>query len=410
MRKLARRIVTLSLAGAAFPTLVAVALLERIRTVSRRRMAPRPRLIWGPTPLIQIKYWSEAMRRRGYQSVSCVPTVYPAFTRDDFDVHRDEFLGSGRLAERVRDYAVFVWTLRHGDVFLRFYDGGYLRDTPLQWWEAPLLRLAGKKLIVSSYGADIAVPGYLGDIEEVTFADYPALRAQGSLTARWVRHSLRWADVRIRTITVGFLPAYDVAWLTQLGIDTDLWRPNGEDSGSDGRNTDVVVLHAPNHRRINGTHHLQEAVSRLLDEGLKIDLRILEGRPNEEIRAAMHAADIVADQFLDPGYGMFPIEAMAVGKPMLKRMSPIPEELRTEVLRACPLVDANPDNLQDQLRRLVTDPVLRRELGHAGRDFVIHNHSHEAVGRDWEVVIEHAWRGAPLPDRLKPQKTRRPQL
>ncbi len=119
------------------------------------------------------------------------------------------------------------------------------------------------------------------------------------------------------------------------------------------------------------------------------------------MRAQLQTADIVADQFLDPGYGLFQIEAMAVGKPMLTRMSPIPEEFRSESLRSCPLVDANPENLEEQLRRLVTDPQLRRELGEAGREWVVRFHSDEAVARDWAPVIEHAWRGAPLPAHLK---------
>jgi Glycosyl transferases group 1 len=405
VRKLPGRVVALVVPGVALLVLGALALLQRLRTAWRRRRGENPRLIWGPTPMISIKYWSEAMRQRGYQSLSCVPVVYPAYSRDDFDALRDEFLGNGRLSAVLRDYAVFAWALRNGDVFLRFYDGGYLRGTPLQWLEALLIRLAGKKLIVSPYGSDILVPGHLGEMEEVTFADYPYLRESGELTARWVRHSLKWANVSIRNITVGYLPTYDVVWLTQLGIDTDLWRPDGHDSGSDGRSEQVVVLHPPNHRRINGTHHLEHAVSKLRDEGLRIDLRILERRPNDEIRTAMQAADIVADQFLDPGYGMTPIEAMAVGKPMLTRMSPIPEELRTESLRTCPLVDANPENLQEQLRRLITNPQLRHDLGESGREFAVKNHSHEAVGRDWELVIDHAWRGAPLPARLKPPNT-----
>jgi glycosyltransferase involved in cell wall biosynthesis len=301
---------------------------------------------------------------------------------------------------------MFAWAMTHGDVFPLYFDGGYLRGSPLDWHEFRLLRLAGKKLVFSPYGGDIAVPEYLGPMKEVTLADYPQLVELAPLTRRRVDHALEWADVTVRNITIGYLPAYDVVWLTQLAIDADLWRPDGQDSGSDGRSGPVVVISAPNHRRINGTEHLEHAVSALREEGLQIDLRILEGLPNEEIRRAMQAADLVADQFLDPGYGMFPIEAMAVGRPMLTRMSPIPEELWTEALRSCPLVDTNPENLRDELRRLVTDPQLRRELGGAGRQFVLENHSHEAVGRDWALVIEHAWRGTPLPDRLKPPKTR----
>jgi Glycosyl transferases group 1 len=387
----------------AFCYFVLIALVERIRTAWRRRRGGRPRLLWGPYALINNKYWSEAMEARGYESHTCIIVDSAITTREDWDACRDDFLG-GRFSPWLRSYAMFAWAMRHADVFLFYFNGGYLIGTPLEWQEFRLLRLAGKKLVFSTFGGDIAVPDYLGEMKEAMLADYPQLVEQAPLIRRRVLHSLKWADATINGGDIGYLPAYDVVWLTQLGIDTDLWRPDGDDSGSDGSSRPVVVLHAPNHRQVNGTHHLEEAVKQLRNEGLKVDLRILEGRPNEEIRLAMHAADIAADQFLDPGYGLFPIEAMAVGKPMLTRMSPIPEELYTESLRRCPLVDTNPDNLPDQLRRLVTDPHLRRELGEAGREFVLNHHSYAAVGRDWGLVIEHAWRGAPLPDRLKPPR------
>jgi glycosyltransferase involved in cell wall biosynthesis len=384
---------------------IGLALVERPRTAWRRRRGAKPRLLWGPSAILNNKHWSEAMRAIGYESLTCIDVDSTITTRKDWDAFRDEFLG-GRFSVRLRTYAMFAWAMRHADVFLFYFDGGYLRSTPLAWREYSLLRLAGKKLVFSPFGSDIAVPEYLGRMREPTLAQYPQMVELAPLLKRRVDHSLEWADVAIKNITIGYLPAYDVVWLTQLAIDTDVWKPDGGDSGSDGRSEPVVVLSAPNHRRINGTHHLEQAVGQLRDEGLKIDLRILERRPNVEIREALHAADIVADQFLDPGYGLFPIETMAAGKPMLTRMSPIPEVLWTEALRACPLVDTNPENLRDQLRRLVSDPQLRRDLGAAGREFAVKYHSHGAVAREWEAVIDHAWRGAPLPARLKPPSTR----
>jgi glycosyltransferase involved in cell wall biosynthesis len=393
----------------AFCFLVSVALIARPRTAWRRRRGAKPRLLWGPSAVLNNKYWSEAMRELGYESRTCIDVDSTITTRADWDAFRDDFLG-GRFSVRVRSYAMFAWAIRHADVFLMYFDLGYLRSTPFDWREFRLLKLAGKKLIFTPFGADIAVPEHLGRMREPTVAQYPELVEQAPLLKRRVLHSLRWRDVAVRpNVTIGFLPEYDVVWLTALAIDTDQWRPAGEDSGSDGRGEPVVVVSAPNHRSINGTRHLEEAVSRLRDEGLEIDLRILEGRPNEEIRAELQAADIVADQFLDPGYGLFPLEAMAVGKPMLTRMSPIPAELHTEALLSCPLVDTNPENLQEQLRRLITNPELRRELGQAGREWVVKYHSHQAVGKEWELIIERAWRGAPLPARLRPPSAPEPQ-
>lgn len=382
--------------------LVSVALLARAETTWRRLRRARPRLIWGPSAIINIKYWSAAMRARGYESRTCIDTPATISKRGDFDAYRDQFLGGGPYSERLRSFAMFAWTLRHGDVFIQYFDGGFLRGTEYDWWECGLLRLAGKRLVASPYGGDIAVPGYLGHVEDQVFEDYPHLRDYAPTIRRRVLHTLRWADVSIRNYQAGFQPSYNVVWPTQLGIDTDLWSDAPEYSAADGTTEAVVVIHAPNHRAIKGTAHLERAVRELRAEGLKVDLQILEGRPNDEILAAIRACDIVADQFLDPGYGLFSIESMAAGKPVLCRMSPIADELRTESLTECPIVDTDPENLGENIRRLAEDPALRVELGQASRDFAIRYHSLDALGRDWQAVVEHAWRGAPLPERLAP--------
>lgn len=368
----------------------------------RRRRGRRPRLVWGPTPIISLKYWSGSMRARGYESLTCVSQVYAINRRGDFDRHRDEFLPPSPRWNGLRSYAMFTWALRHGDVFIRFLDGGLLRDTPLRWREDRLLKLAGKRLVVSPYGADIAVAGHLGALEGPLFADYPGLAARSAETERWVRHSIRWAEVTVRNHQFGFLPESDVTWPCTVSTQVERWRPSGNDSDADGRNGEVIVIHATNHREIKGTRYLEEAVESLSSEGLRVRLELLEGRPNEEVREAMRGCDVVADQFLW-GYAIFAVEGMASGKPVLSNLGSMPEEVRdTPMLRECPIVDANPATLREELRRLVVDPSRRRRLGRSGREFVLRRHSYEAVGASWEAIVGKAWNGTELPDPFPP--------
>jgi hypothetical protein len=384
----------------ALPALLALALLERIRTTWRRLRGRRPRLIWGPTPIISNKYWSLALRHVGYESLTVALTVYPAHERSDYDVHWDELTRS-RLPMVLRAYKPLAWALGHGDVFMLYFDGGFLRGTPLEWWEYPLLRLAGKRIVVSPYGGDIAVPGHLRAAEEALLADYPHLVEQAELTKRRILHSLKHARASVLTTSQGFQPSYNVIWGNQLAIDTDLWSPNGEASEADGTRAPVVIVHAPNHRATKGTHFLERAVDDLCADGLNVDLRIYEGRPNAEVREAVLASDIVADQFLMEGYGQFATEGMAAGKPVLANMSALPELLRESAqFRDCPIVDTGPVNLTENLRALVRDPSLRGRIGRASREYVLKHHSYDAVGRDWAAIVEFAWRGRPLPDHL----------
>ena len=404
LRAQALRLLTALVAGLALAALLALALSERARTALRRRRGARPRLIWGPVPIVSLRYWSEAMRRAGYQSMTCVTGTYAINERKDFDVYRDEFSGNSALSARLCDYRFFAWTLRRGDVFIRFFDGGFLRWTPLQWCEAPLLRLAGKELIVSPYGSDIAVAGELGKLEEPLFADYPSLREQSPVTRRWVEHSSRWATLRVRHHQPGYLPRYDATLPNHFAIDFDEFGEEPSYSEADGGDEPVTVLHAPNHRHIKGSKHFIRAVEELREEGLAVELQLIQRRPNSEVRAMLAGADIAADQLLSPGYAMFSIEAMAAGRPVLNNIRTLPADLlATEVLEACPAVDTDPARVKDELRSLVQDPDRRREIGLAGREFVRRFHSIDALGREWEALVMHVWAGVPLPERLRPQ-------
>lgn len=387
-----------------FAYLLMVALSERPRTAWRRLRGRHPRLIWGPVPIISIKYWSEAMRGAGHESLTCVFEHYPIHTREDFDVYLDRFDSEDSRSALSAPHRFYAWALRHGDVFIRFFDGGFLRYTALDQWELRLLKLAGKRLIVSPFGADVAVAGHLQGLEEELYEDYPMLRQNSEQIRSRVEHTSEWADLVIRNWQIGYLPRRDVVWLSQLAIDLDRWRPTGHDSGADGRDGEVTVLHAPNHRAIKGTTHLERAVQGLRERGLKVKLELLQGRPNEEIRAAISACDIVADQFLLPGYAMAALEAMAEGKPVLVNLSGLPEELKsTDAFKSCPAVDTSVERLQEDLRRLVQDPGLRSELGAAGRAFAERYHSYPVVAETWGRIIDSVWRGAPLPEGLLPR-------
>ncbi len=366
----------------------------RVPSVLRR--GRRPRVVWGPTPLISIKYWSQALATNGYRSTTCVYELYGINTRDDFDHHRDEFLPTSTAFEPFRDFVVFAWALARADVFCFFFDGGFLRHTALRSLESPLLRLASKRIVLTPYGSDIAMPGYLGPFEEAMLADYPMVAHDADRVRRRVDHFCKWGDLVVRNLQVGYLPRHDVTWPSQIALDTEEWRPGTRDEAQ----AEVSVVHAPNHRRLKGTEHVIAAVERLRAEGVPIRLDLLERRPNAEVRQALREADLVVEQLIG-GYAMFAVEAMASGAPVLSRMGWLAPEMRQHrALAACPIVDVDADSLEDTLRELAGDPARRSALGQACREYVVEHHSLEAVGALWAALVDHAWRGTPLPAAL----------
>jgi glycosyltransferase involved in cell wall biosynthesis len=385
------------------PLLGVAAMVARLDTARRRRRGARPRLVWGPTPIINIKYWSAALRARGYQTRTCVSQHYAMNERADFDTYFDEFMPTSIVFDPLRAYAVFLWVLRTADVYLCYFDGGFLQGTALKHLELPLLRLAGKRVVVSPYGSDIAVRGYMGALEQRVFEDYPELARNAERIRARVLEFSRWANLVIRNYQPGFIPRWDVLWPTEIGIDIEIWRPAATASShADGNDGEVVVLHAPNHRRLKGTDRLIEAIDELRGEGLRVRLDLLERRPSTEVLAAVLRSDIVADQFI-AGYALFAVEGMAAAKPVLSALGWMPAYLRENLdARGLPIVDTDRDGLLESLRTLVSDPERRQTLGEAGRRFVLEHHSYEAVGATFDAIIRHVWSGAPLPDDLLP--------
>jgi hypothetical protein len=389
--------------GGALVVLAALACLVNLDVRRRRARGDLPRIVWGPTPIINIKYWSQSLKQLGFESSTLVYSVYPAFKREDFDRHLDAI---GPRAERLRflaPYFAFAWCLRNADVFAFFFDGGFLGGTPLRWLECQLIRLAGKRTVLMSYGSDIAVPGTLGAVEAAIYESYPDLRRRGPEIRRRVLYFTRHANFVVRCMQAGFTPRWDLIWPNYLAIDTALWESSDDATGADASASEVVVVHPSNHRAIKGTEHLIRAVDELRNEGVKLRLDLIEGQTNDQARAAMAKADIVGEQFIG-GYGITAVEAMSLGRPVLSNLSWLgPEFWDGTCLRECPIVNTTPQTLKGELRRLATEPVLRRRLGEAGRQYVTRYHSTQAIGAIWASVLRHIWLHEPIESKVSAQ-------
>lgn len=345
----------------------------------------RDQLLWGPVPIINNKYWSAAMRLAGWKSTTLVHSYYATINeREDFDLFHEDlvprWLGPRRLRIHLGAYFAFVYALRHAAVVHIPFSGGALGETPLWPLEARLLRLAGVRTVIIPFGADVFVYSRVADpvFRSALLSNYPeAARLEKRIAAR-ISHWSRYADVIVVGFTLDGLPRWDVPVGNMVCIDTDAWRPSTQRSGT----STVKVLHAPNHRGVKGTEFLIRAVEQLQAEGLPVELVLLERVPNEKVRQAMQEVDILADQFICPGYGLAAIEGMASGLPVLCNLE---REDATRLFRLysflgeCPIVSTSPETLVENLRALVTDPSLRRVLGQAGRSYTEKYHSYASA-------------------------------
>ena len=100
-------------------------------------------------------------------------------------------------------------------------------------------------------------------------------------------------------------------------------------------------------------------------------------------------ADIIVDQLLAGTYGVFALEGMAMGKPVITYIT---EEMKKTLPGSLPIVSANPDNIKEKLEMLIQDGQLRRKLGKEGRVYVEAYHDYKKnaklLGRIYEGKAE----------------------
>jgi glycosyltransferase involved in cell wall biosynthesis len=281
---------------------------------------------------------SLALRRRGIESDLLVFNRYKLHPEADISLDR-----SGGLArQQVTQWRAFLKLLPRYDVF-HFYSSVTLVPKSVQF---RILHALGKKGVYQYLGSDIRgktreqlAYGLAADAEIVS--SYDAIR--------WVPH----ANV--------ILPGIEVAKIEPAIPSAEKKRP--------------VIVHAPSSRRRKGTEHVVAAV-----EGLDADLRVVEGLTHDEAFELYREADIVVDQLNAGWYGVFAIECLALGKPVVtflhdEAVRRTEEAYGVEV----PLVSVTAETLRERLRPLVEDAALRHQIGAASRAYAERLHDIDAI-------------------------------
>jgi len=279
----------------------------------------------------------QALRRKGVDARLVVFERGTLHHEADWSLDRH-----GNLARRLAtQFAAFAKLAPKTDVF-HFYFGLTLIPKSLQF---PLLRLLRKKSVFHYLGSDIRGKSR----EELAFGKRADAEIVGSYDAiRWVPEAhVIPPGLNLREFTP--VPPSDSA------------RP--------------LVVHAPSNREKKGTRFVIEACERL-----DVELDIVEGVPHEEARARYARADIVVDQLTAGWHGVFALESMALGKPVVTHLKPDVVERSAEGFGIrLPIVPATKETLVEALRPLVEQPALRREVGAAGRAYVEQVHDIDRV-------------------------------
>jgi glycosyltransferase involved in cell wall biosynthesis len=336
----------------------------------------KPRLVWGEAPIINNVYWSNCMKEVGFKTETFTDSFcYRINERNEYDrVIQDEFRF---IPLYLKYYFGFLDSLFKYDIYFISFNGFFLWRTICGRFESTLLKIAAKKIVIIPFGCDSYAYNRVRSVSLIhgLNSSLPqAAKNQREISKR-VEHWCAKADI----VIPGFMGPdgfgrWDVLVPSPLIIDLKEWNISKRESMADGSNEIVKITHAPNFRGFKGSEFIIDAVEKLQKEGFKIELNLLEKLKNYEVKQILQEdTDILVEQIIFTGHALNGLEGMACGLPVLSNLE---DESYTRHLRRwsyldeCPIVSSCPENLIENLRILITNPDLRREIGRASRLYV----------------------------------------
>jgi glycosyltransferase involved in cell wall biosynthesis len=248
---------------------------------------------------------------------------------------------NGFVRRQLVQFRALARLLPDTDVF-HFYFGLTLVPKSVQF---PILKAFRKKSVFHFLGSDIRrkTP------EELAYGRRANAQIVGSYDA------LRW------------VPEAEVV---PVGLDLAKYQPVPP-----AANLRVRVVHATTSRAKKGTEAVIAACERL-----GADLDVVENVRHDEALERYRRADIVVDQFNAGWYGVFAIEGMALGKPVVGYLRDEPREQTERAFGIeVPIVSTTKETLAERLQPLVESAEERERIGAASRAYAERVHDGEKI-------------------------------
>jgi hypothetical protein len=162
-------------------------------------------------------------------------------------------------------------------------------------------------------------------------------------------------------------------WLP-IPIQIAFWQESGQVLRPQNRS--LRVLHAPTDQGKKGTIYVSQAIDRLVAQGCQIELVLAQNVTQKELRALALTCDVAIDQVMAGVYGTFGAEMMALGLPVIARISP---SLRDAYPDDLPILSAGPETLEQVLLDCLNGKHDLQKIGHAGAAYAKRVHDAHIV-------------------------------
>ncbi|MGQ3887472.1 glycosyltransferase [Legionella sp. CNM-1927-20] len=256
--------------------------------------------------------------------------------------------------------------------------------TAMSGFDIPLLKARDKKIIFRFTGFDLRTPS-----KDMEFNPYSPYRYgyQNRVPETLI---LKFNDFLHEYVDQFVVPDPELqqfcptAKIVPRALDLKEWNFIGIK-----RKVKPLIVHAPTEPVCKGTSFILRAIDDLKDEGLDFEFKLIKNMHHLEAQQWYREADIIIDQILIGATGVLSLEAMAIGKPVVLNLR---EDLFSKYYKCeLPIINANPDNINKQLKTIIQDYEWRKHLSNSGRLLVEKFHNIDLVINDYISMYENVF-------------------
>jgi glycosyltransferase involved in cell wall biosynthesis len=307
-----------------------------------------------------------SLRAIGVYAKSCHFRQRSMFRAPDICLNL-ELLSSAQRRKRRESF--LTEAIKHYDVFHFHFGETFLKDRS----DLELLKKHGKKLVVQHRGSDVRMLSIAQSYNNRHVRVKEGRRRSEVQIIQKLKELSSYID-HVIVADHELLPYvekyYKHIHILRQFITLERFKP----SYPSRLTARPLIVHAPTNSYLKGTEFVLEAIQRLRRNGYEFEFTLVEGMTQENAIQCYRKADIIIDQLLQGSFGVFSLEGMALGKPVLCY---IRKQLLNKYPPGLPIVVADKISCYEALRKLIQEPERRLLLGKAGRQYIErYYHSH----------------------------------
>ncbi len=264
---------------------------------------------------------------------------------------------------------IFLWALVGHDVFIF----GFGSSFSFNFYDLPLLKLFGKKIIFIFNGSDSRPPYINGGFWAAGMSTDSCIRVTAEQKER-IRKIDKYADILINYPPQAYFHERPFVLGLAVGFPFKYGSPGSDElrPREDGR---IRILHAPSHPVAKGSDTIRKMIENLRKKGYPLDFIEITNVPHRKVIEEIRRCDFIVDQlYSDTPLPGFATEASYFGKPAVLGgyyHETLHEDVPPEHIP--PGLYCHPDAMEETVEKLIVDEEYRREMGRKAKEYVREN-------------------------------------